>query len=125
MGRAIQYPNHKTKIETKRQLTRPRTTVQESDWQPLEMIAKQIVKDKQTFERLVVSKTNLLEMFKYNKYKVYFINTKVPDESSTTVYRCGTLIDLCLGPHIPSTSLVKAFAILKVFNISNFLLRHV
>jgi threonyl-tRNA synthetase len=63
-------------------------------------------------------------MFKYSKYKLHFINTKVPDESSTTVYRCGTLIDLCLGPHIPSTGLVKAFAILKVFNTSKFPPRH-
>lgn len=120
-GRVIQSPKLKSKIEAKRQLTRPRTTVQESDWQPLETIAKQIVKEKQTFERLVVSKTNLLEMFKYSKYKVHFINTKVPDESSTTVYRCGTLIDLCLGPHIRNTGLVKAFAILRVFSTSNFL----
>jgi threonyl-tRNA synthetase len=63
-----------------------------------------------------MSKTNLLELFKYNKYKVHFIQEKVPDGTSTTVYRCGSLIDLCVGPHVrlPHTGRIKAFAILKV-----------
>ncbi|RDL30423.1 Uncharacterized protein BP5553_10301 [Venustampulla echinocandica] len=88
-------------------------TVQESDWKPLETIANQAIKEKQPFERLIMSKTNLLEMFKYNKYKVHFIQEKVPDGTSTTVYRCGPLIDLCVGPHVPHTGRIKAFAILK------------
>lgn len=44
--------------------------VQESDWKPLETIVSKISKEKQKFERLVMSKEELLEMFKYNKYKV-------------------------------------------------------
>lgn len=44
--------------------------VQESDWKPLESIVGKIAKEKQKFERLVLSKDDLLEMFKYNKYKV-------------------------------------------------------
>jgi alanyl-tRNA synthetase len=91
--------------------------VQESDWKPLETIANQAIKEKQPFERLIMSKTNLLEMFKYNKYKVHFIQEKVPDGTSTTVYRCGPLIDLCVGPHVPNTDRIKAFAILKVCRV--------
>merc|ERR1711871_1478266 len=30
-----------------------------------------------------------------------------------TVYRCGPLIDLCMGPHVPNTGKVKAFATVK------------
>lgn len=30
------------------------------------------------------------------------------------MYRCGPLVDLCRGPHIPNTSFVKAFSCLKV-----------
>lgn len=44
--------------------------VQNSDWKPLESIVSKISKEKQKFERLVMSKEELLEMFKYNKYKV-------------------------------------------------------
>lgn len=88
--------------------------MQESDWKPLETIANRIIKEKQPFERLIVPKADLLEMFKYNKYKVHFIQEKVPDGTSATVYRCGPLIDLCLGPHVANTGRIKAFAIMKV-----------
>jgi len=29
----------------------------------------------------------------------------------TSAYRCGPLIDLCKGPHIPNTNLIKGFAV--------------
>lgn len=87
--------------------------VEAADYQPLETIVSSIVKEKQTFERLVISKENLLEMFKHNKYKQHIIGSKIPDGTSTTVYRCGPLIDLCVGPHVPHTGKIKSFAILK------------
>jgi threonyl-tRNA synthetase len=52
--------------------------------------------------------------FQYNQYKKYLIETKVPDGESTTVYRCGPMIDLCVGPHIPHTGKIKAFMVTKV-----------
>ncbi|KAI0050277.1 tars protein [Auriscalpium vulgare] len=84
-----------------------------TDYPALEKVAESAVKDKQRFERLVVSKEDLLKMFHYNKYKKYLIETKVPDGTSTTVYRCGPMIDLCVGPHIPHTGKIKAFMITK------------
>ncbi|BFZ56269.1 threonyl-tRNA synthetase [Savitreella phatthalungensis] len=87
--------------------------VEAGDYNALETLAQNIVKEKQPFERLVLSKENLLEMFKYNKYKQYMISTKVPDGSSTTVYRCGPLIDLCVGPHVPHTGRIKSLAVMK------------
>ncbi|KAJ3154282.1 threonyl-tRNA synthetase [Geranomyces variabilis] len=89
------------------------TPVLGTDYPVLETLAKKAIKEKQPFERLVMTKAQLLEMFKHNKYKQHFINTKVPDNTSTTVYRCGPLIDLCLGPHIPNTGKIKAFAVTK------------
>jgi threonyl-tRNA synthetase len=88
--------------------------VLESDWKPLEKVAEKAIKEKQTFERLTLKKEDLLEMFKYNKYKQHIIQDKIPDGTSTTVYRCGPLIDLCRGPHIPHTGRIKAFQIMKV-----------
>ncbi|KAJ7594050.1 threonyl-tRNA synthetase [Mycena floridula] len=87
--------------------------VTSADYPALEKLTESAIKDKQKFERLVVSKENLLEMFGYNKYKKYMIDTKVPDGTSTTVYRCGPMIDLCVGPHIPHTGKIKAFMITK------------
>ncbi|CAE6492331.1 unnamed protein product [Rhizoctonia solani] len=83
--------------------------VSSGDYPSLETLAKNAVKEKQRFERLVVSKETLLEMFKYNKYKTQLIQNKIPDGTSTTVYRCGPMIDLCVGPHVPHTGRIKAF----------------
>jgi len=87
--------------------------VQQSDWKPLETLVSQIVKEKQPFERLVLSKEDLLEMFKYNKYKQHIIKDKIKDGEFTTVYRNGPLIDLCRGPHVPNTGRIETFAIMK------------
>ncbi|KAI0880208.1 threonyl-tRNA synthetase [Annulohypoxylon maeteangense] len=87
--------------------------VQQSDWTPLERIVTDIVKDRQRFERLEVTKQDLLDMFSYNKYKQYIISTKIPDGTSTTIYRNGPLIDLCRGPHVPDTGRIEAFSIMK------------
>lgn len=90
------------------------------DYKPLETIANSAIKDKQPFERLTLSKEDLLEMFKSNKYKQHIIKDKIPDGSSTTVYRCGPLIDLCRGPHVPHTGRIKCFKIMKAscFNVT-------
>ncbi|GAA5976498.1 hypothetical protein JCM5350_001711 [Sporobolomyces pararoseus] len=94
--------------------------VQTTDYEALETLAKGVVKDKQKFERLEVSKEDLLKMFEYNSFKVHFIKDKVADGTSTTVYRCGPMIDLCVGPHIPHTGRVKSLAVLK--NSSSYFL---
>ena len=49
------------------------------DYEKLEQLSKQAVQEKQNFVRLEMSKLDLLEMFKHNKYKVHLINDKVPD----------------------------------------------
>jgi threonyl-tRNA synthetase len=87
--------------------------VHEHDIEPLEKIADKAIKEKQPFVRLTLSKENLLEMFKSNKYKQHIIKDKIPDGSMTTVYRCGPLIDLCRGPHVPHTGRIKSFKIMK------------
>ena len=77
---------------------------------PIEDEVKKITKAKQKFERLVVTKDEALELFRGNPFKEQLIQTKVTDGTRTTVYKCGDLIDLCRGPHIPHTGRVKAFA---------------
>jgi threonyl-tRNA synthetase len=77
---------------------------------PVEAEVGRIVKQKQKFERLVITKEEGLELFRDNPFKVRILETKVPDGARTTAYRCGDLIDLCRGPHVSSTSKVKAFA---------------
>ena len=52
-------------------------------------------------------------MFKANPFKLATLNSKIKDGKSVTAYRCGDLIDLCTGPHIPSTQLIKGFKVMK------------
>ena len=54
-----------------------------------------------------------MELFQENPFKVHTIKGKVKDGCSVTAYRNGDLIDLCTGPHIPTTQIIKAFKIMK------------
>lgn len=87
--------------------------VSQSDWASLESRVKQFTKAKQPFERLELSKDELRDMFQYSKYKLHYIDKFVPDGGSTTAYRNGDLVDLCLGPHIQNTRQVTAFKIMS------------
>ncbi|MED6288288.1 Threonine--tRNA ligase 1, cytoplasmic [Characodon lateralis] len=86
--------------------------VSSNDFPCLENLCKKIIKEKQPFERLEIKKETLLEMFKYNKFKCRILNEKVTTPT-TTVYRCGPLIDLCRGPHVRHTGKIKTLKIHK------------
>lgn len=61
---------------------------------------------------MTASKANLLELFSYNKFKLKIIEEQIPEHG--TVYRCGSLVDLCAGPHVKHTGMIKAFKLLTV-----------
>lgn len=86
--------------------------VSSNDYPAIEGQVKQIIKEKQPFERLVMTKENLLKMFEYNEFKQRIIQEKI-DTPATTVYKCGPLIDLCRGPHVRHTGKIKSFAVTK------------
>ncbi|XP_014399055.1 PREDICTED: probable threonine--tRNA ligase 2, cytoplasmic [Myotis brandtii] len=90
----------------------PCRAVSSTELPALESICQTIIKEKQPFERLEVSKDVLLEMFKYNKFKCRILNEKV-NTPTTTIYRCGPLIDLCKGPHVRHTGKIKTIKIFK------------
>ena len=41
------------------------------------------------------------------------ISNKIGEGKKVTAYKNGNLIDLCTGPHIPSTGRIKAFKVMK------------
>ncbi|CAI9101279.1 OLC1v1038567C1 [Oldenlandia corymbosa var. corymbosa] len=82
----------------------------------IERGAKIAVLERQRFERIEVTKDQALEMFSDNPFKVEIIND-LPEDEAITVYRCGPLVDLCRGPHIPNTSFVKAFCCLMASSV--------
>uniref|UniRef100_A0A2P2LKS4 threonine--tRNA ligase n=1 Tax=Rhizophora mucronata TaxID=61149 RepID=A0A2P2LKS4_RHIMU len=78
----------------------------------IEVGAKKAAGEKQPFERIEVTREQALEMFSDNNFKVEIISA-LEEDKTITVYRCGPLVDLCRGPHIPNTSFVKALKCLK------------
>ena len=88
-------------------------TVGDEELKKVDAKAQDVIKAKHVFQRLVLSKAQALEMFRSNPFKTALITNKVPEGSMTTVYRCGPLIDLCMGPHVPHTGKIKAFAATK------------
>lgn len=60
-----------------------------------------------------MTKEEALEMFKYNPFKIQLIKNKIPENGYTSAYRCGNLIDLCTGPHLPSADRIKGFKVTK------------
>ncbi|KAK1662806.1 hypothetical protein QYE76_050965 [Lolium multiflorum] len=84
-------------------------TLNEGHFGLIQAQARKAVDEKQPFERIKVSRVEALEMFAENQFKVEIIK-ELPEDLAITVYRCGDLVDLCRGPHIPNTSFVKAFA---------------
>lgn len=87
-------------------------SLNEDHFKQIEAGAAKAAAEKQPFERIEVTRQQALEMFSDNRFKVEIIND-LPEDKTITVYRCGPLVDLCRGPHIPNTSFVKAFCCLK------------
>lgn len=83
------------------------------DYKGIERTVNFVIKAKQPFQRLMVAKQDALDMFKDNPFKLEIINTRVPDGAKCSVYRCGPLIDLCKGPHVPNTGAIKAMSVTK------------
>ncbi|XP_043541991.1 threonine--tRNA ligase 1, cytoplasmic-like [Chiloscyllium plagiosum] len=87
-------------------------SVASSDFAELERICRSMMRERHPFERVEVPRAELLELFQYNEFKLRLIERKVSTPTAT-VYRCGSLVDLCRGPHIRHTGQIKAFRIEK------------
>ncbi|MDG3142103.1 threonine--tRNA ligase [Streptococcus suis] len=75
---------------------------------------QKIVRENYPCIREEVSKEEALELFKDDPYKVELINEHADDAGGLTIYRQGEFVDLCRGPHVPSTGYIKVFKLLNV-----------
>jgi threonyl-tRNA synthetase len=84
------------------------------DLSRIEEEMQKIIKDNKPFVRKVLKKEEALKLFeKLNEpYKIELLRD-IPDEE-VTVYEEGDFIDLCRGPHVPSSGVIKAFKLLSV-----------
>ena len=86
----------------------------EEDKVRLENKILELAKQKSEFFREEVSKKNALKYFndKGDNYKIDLINEL--NDGEITFYKQGNFIDLCKGPHLPNTKLIKSVKILNV-----------
>ncbi|MGD2060911.1 MAG: threonine--tRNA ligase [Acidimicrobiia bacterium] len=77
----------------------------------------EIVDEDQPFRRVAMDRAEALEVFRDHKFKVEIIENVDASEVSTgdevTAYRNDGFIDLCRGPHLPSTGRIPAFKVLR------------
>lgn len=84
----------------------------------LEIIEKEmdkIIKENLVIERIEVTREQAKEIFEEigDNYKLELLEA-IPSEQIVSIYKQGEFLDLCRGPHLPSTGFVKAFKLTKV-----------
>jgi threonyl-tRNA synthetase len=86
------------------------------DFAEIEKRMKEIIASDYPFIRQEVSRAAAVKLFEERgeNYKVELINDLPSDVTNVSIYRQNDYIDLCRGPHIPSTGMIKAFKLLSV-----------
>ena len=85
------------------------------DLEKIEKNMAGLVKAATKITRRTLSRAEALAFFenKGETYKVELIN-ELPDNDTISIYEQGNFSDLCRGPHVPSTSKIKAFKLLSI-----------
>jgi threonyl-tRNA synthetase len=86
--------------------------ISEEAFSRIEAEMKKIVKEKLPIVRREVSKDEALQFYRDEPYKVEMIQEL--KDGTISFYQQGDFTDLCRGPHVPHTGLVKAFKLMKV-----------
>lgn len=91
---------------------RPFTT---EDFEAIEQEMNRIIKEDYKLERFVLPKDEAIELMKekYEPYKVELIE-EIPEGEEISFYKQGEFTDLCAGPHLMSTGMVKTVKLLSV-----------
>ncbi len=87
-------------------------SILEEDLALIEKEMKKIAKDNKLIKRLELSKEEALEMFGHDPYKVDLIEN-MEEGLQITAYKQDDFVDLCRGPHVESTKVLKNFKLLK------------
>ncbi len=92
-----------------------KTPITQQDLVKIENEMKNIIKGDLPIERFVYSKRDAMKIVKdfSEPYKVELIND-LPAGSTISFYKQGDFMDLCRGPHLPSTGKIKAFKLTSI-----------
>lgn len=88
--------------------------IKETDLEKIEKKMAELAAKKEAVVREDISKAEALKMFeaKGENYKVELISEL--EDGTITLYRQGSFVDLCRGPHLPNTGEIKAIKLLSV-----------
>jgi len=86
----------------------------EDDLPKIEGKMKEIIKKDLPFVRKEMTKQEAIDLFtgESEQYKVEILDDL--DVENVSLYSHGSFTDLCRGPHLPSTGMIKAFRLTKV-----------
>ena len=87
--------------------------ITEEDIPVIEREMKKIAKSDKRITRIELTKEEALETFKDNPYKIDIIEN-ILDGETISAYKQDDFIDLCRGPHMPTTKSMKYFKLTKV-----------
>jgi threonyl-tRNA synthetase len=86
--------------------------IPKDDFPKIEEEIKRIIKAKIPFKRKMVSKSEALEFYNNEPYKLEMISEL--EDGTISFYEQGDFTDLCRGPHLPHTGFIKAIKLMKV-----------
>jgi threonyl-tRNA synthetase len=86
------------------------------DLEKIEARMQEIIKEDLPFMREEVSRGEAISFFqgKGESYKVELLKDLPEEVKTVSLYRQGGYTDLCRGPHVPSTAMIRAFKLLNV-----------
>ena len=89
-------------------------TLTDADFPKIEAKMKELAQQKNEYKRNDVLKSEAVEFFtsKGDEYKLELINEL--EDGTITFYKHGNFTDLCKGPHLPDTGLIKAIKVLSL-----------
>ena len=92
-----------------------KTPITMEDFAKIEAEMKKIVKSNLPIERFTLPRSEAIALMSGfgENYKVELIND-LPEGEEISFYKQGAFIDLCRGPHLPSTGKIKAFKLMSI-----------
>ena len=86
--------------------------ISSDDFGAIEKKMTEIIKKNEPFVREVVTVEQAKEIFADQRFKLEHIDDLTDEE--ITIYRHGSFVDLCSGPHIPSAGKIGAIKLMKL-----------
>ena len=89
--------------------------ITEEDLPKIEEKMREIIRRDYPILRREISREEAIKLFEdlKEKYKIEIIN-RIPQDEVISVYEQGDFVDLCKGPHLPSTGQAGAFKLMSV-----------